>query len=289
MLTPTHLSAPRRPGSRGLRGAVSAAVLCVLLLIASPSSAACDTLAPWSRLPETGGYFLRPTPLLLVARAVAAPAIMVPTGTDHEMRLISQEKLGGSPNQEPFSVWGPYAFAGALVFTDAAALLTENCELARPASAMVQAVALTATATGALKWITGRAWPNDGDDPDAPDRLEHPEHAKTFRWFEWQSGYAWPSGHTSTMFSAAVALATVTEHRHWAGYVAYAAAVGVAAGMWLGDHHWASDIVSGALLGAAIGHSSGLAFREPAPETSSFLLVPWAAGPVSGARLIGSF
>jgi membrane-associated phospholipid phosphatase len=250
---------------------------------------ACENLAPWSRLPETGAHFFSPIPLALTAGALAAPAVMAPTGIDHELRLVSQESLGGSPNQEAISVWAPYVLSGALVVTDGVALVTGECELARPASAMVQAVVLTVVTTGALKWVTGRAWPNDGDAPDAPDRLEHPEHAQTFRWFEWKSGYAWPSGHTATMFSLAAALGTVTEHQHWTGYAAYAAATGVAAGMWLGDHHWASDIVSGVLLGIAVGRSAGLSFRSERPEEQSLLLLPWSDSTTLGARAIGSF
>jgi membrane-associated phospholipid phosphatase len=266
-----------------------AALLCLLAAAPVRSALACDRLAPWSRLPETGGHYVTPVPLGLTAGALAAPAAMAPTGVDHELRLVSQESLGGSPNQEQVSIWAPYVLSGALVVTDTIALTTESCELARPTSAMLQAVVLTVGVTGVLKWVTGRAWPNDGEDPDAPDRLEHPEHAETFRWFEWKSGAAWPSGHTATMFSAAAALATVTEHRHWVGYVGYAAATGVAAGMWLGDHHWASDIVSGALLGVAVGRSAGLSFRSDGPERQSVLLVPWSDTATFGARAIATF
>ncbi len=280
---------PRRPSPRLRALRVCAGVLWAFAAGPVRPAFACDQLTPWSRLPETGAQFLTPVPLTLTAGALAAPGAMAPTGVDHELRLFSQESLGGSPNQEQVTVWTPYVLSGALLVTDTAALATDSCELARPTSAMVQAVVLTVATTGVLKWVTGRAWPNDGNAPDAPDRLEHPEHAETFRWFEWKSGYAWPSGHTATMFSAAAALGTVTEHKHWTGYVAYAAATGVAAGMWLGDHHWASDIVSGALLGIAVGRSAGLSFRSEHREAQSLLFLPWSDSTTFGARALGSF
>lgn len=261
---------------------------CSFLFVAPGAHATCDALYPWSRLPKTGAHFVTPLPLSLTAGAIAAPAVMAPSGVDHDLRLVSQEELGGSPNQELVSVWAPYALSGALIVTDAVALSFDDCELARPASAMVQSLVITVTTVSAMKWVTSRAWPNDGASPDAPDRLEHPENATRFYWFDWSSGFAWPSGHTATMFSAAAALGTVTEHRHWSGYVAYLAATGVAAGMWLGDHHWASDIVSGGFYGFAVGRSAGLAFREDETQ-AAVLVVPWSTETSGGLRAFGAF
>src|SRR5690606_40897605 len=53
----------------------------------------------------------------------------------------------------------------------------------------------------------------------------------------------------------------------------YPLALGVAAGMWLGDHHWASDILSGALLGEAIGSAAGRSFASD-PVQPTIALVP---------------
>jgi membrane-associated phospholipid phosphatase len=216
---------------------------------------------------------------------------MAPTGADHAVRLLGQRELGGEPNLEPVSVNTPFVVFGLLVATDGLALSVESCEIARPTSAMLQAFALTLGTVTALKWATSRGWPNAGGDPNAPDRLEHPEYARRFYWFSWSDGYAWPSGHTATMMGAASALATVTYHRSWTGYAAYAATLAVATGMWLGDHHWGSDIVSGGLFGFAIGQSVGRAFREePKPTTpSSFVVVPWTGPGLTGARLLASF
>lgn len=267
-----------------------ASALCLGVTLHTSTTEACERLAPWSRLPESASTFVGPLPLSLTAGALIAPFAFAPTGLDHELRVVSQRDLGGSPNAEPVSVIVPYALPAVLVVVDAIALPLDACEVARPTSAMLQAVVFTVATVGALKWVTSRSWPNDGGDPSAPDRLERPEIATQFHWFDWNAGFAWPSGHTATMFAAATALATLTHHRHWSGYVAYAAATGVALGMWLGDHHWGSDILSGALLGAAVGYSTGRAFRpENDAPAATTLVVPWIDPTTTGLRVVGTF
>jgi membrane-associated phospholipid phosphatase len=230
-------------------------------------------------------------PLSLTVASFLAPVVMAPSGADHAIRLFGQQELGGKPNLEPVTVATPYVVGGLLVAVDAVVVPFEQCELARPTSAMLQAFVVTLGATTALKWVTGRGWPNAGGDPNARDRLEHPENATRFHWFSWNDGYAWPSGHTATMMAVASSLATVTYHRSWTGYVAYTLTLAVATGMWLGDHHWGSDIVSGGLLGFSIGHSVGLAFREPTPSRpqTTWTLIPWTSPQATGLRLISTF
>src|SRR5664280_576250 len=251
---------------------------------ATIQSQACESMAPWSRLPSTAQRTASPLPLSLVAGAIAAPLVMAPTGADYQLRLVSQRDLHGRPNAEPVSVYTPFVLPLVLAGVDIVAVSTNQCETARPTSAMLQAMGVTfAVATG-LKWVTGRTWPSGGLDPHAPDYLNHPESARSFHWFSVTQGYAWPSGHTAVMFAAATALSTVEYGRSWLGYVAYGAAAGVAAGMWFGDHHWASDILSGGLLGVALGRSVGLAFREE-PENNTaqkLVVVPFVTGTTKG-------
>lgn len=252
----------------------------------------CDRLEPWARLEGTGKAFLGPVPLSLTAGAVLAPVVMIPSGADHELRWLSQRQWGGRPNAEPVSIWAPYVLTGSLIALDAIVVPLQKCEWARPTSAMLQALVLTAGTVGVLKWVTSRAWPNDRRDASSPDRPLLPETATTFYWFDWERGYAWPSGHTAVMFAVASALAGVTEYRHWVGYVAYAAAVGVGAGMWFGDHHWGSDIVSGGLLGFSIGNSVATSFRGDAhrgPTGASWSLSPWSGAGITGLSATGTF
>jgi len=212
---------------------------------------------------------------------------MAPTGLDHELRLVSQRELGGRPNAVPVSVWTPFVIPVVLAGIDAVAYATGSCDVARPTSAMLQAMGWTLVTVTGLKWVTGRSWPNAGRDPSLPDRLEHPEFARRFHWFSWDDGSAWPSGHTATMVAAATALTTVTHGRSWLAYLGLAAATGVAAGMWMGDHHWGSDIVSGALIGTALGRNVGLAFRDapPASPSAALLIVPWRTQWISGLKV----
>lgn len=244
--------------------------------LASRGAADCESSAPWSRLSATGAGLLEPTPLALVAGAALAPFALAPSGGDHELRVLSQRRLGGRYDPEPVSVLAPYVLTGGLVVGFGVAAAFDLCEVQKPQAAMLQAVFLTAGAVTLLKVATGRTWPNGGADPTAPDRLDHPEWATRFR--PWREGLAaWPSGHTALMVAAASALRASTPELGWARWLGYPFAAGVAAGMWLGDHHWASDIVSGALLGEAIGGSVGRSFSG-APASSELSLVPRAGG-----------
>jgi membrane-associated phospholipid phosphatase len=262
-----------------------------LLELASHHSHACERMAPWSRLAETANQVSSPLPLSLVAGSAVPPLLMAPTGADYRLRLFSQRDLHGVPNAEPISVWTPFVFPVVVAGVDAIAAASNHCETVRPASAMLQAMGVSFVLVTTLKVVTGRSWPSGGLDPHAPDYLQHPESARRFNWFSWKNGYAWPSGHTAIMLSAATALSTVEFGRSWLGYAAYAASAGVALGMWLGDHHWVSDIVSGGLLGVAIGRSVGLAFREDAPKTSAdnWVAMPFFVGTARGIQATTSW
>lgn len=252
--------------------------LALLLVGAAPvdHAAACPAAAPWSRLPDTGSELLGPGPLLLTTGAFTAPFAMAPTGVDHDLRRLAQTSLGGRHDREPVSLLAPYVMTGGLIFGVALAASLEECEWQRPQAAILQAVVLTAGTVALLKYATGRTWPNAGRDPNAPDRLDHPEWARQFR--PWREGLAaWPSGHTAVMTAAAAALRTSAAEIGFVRFLGYPLALGVAAGMWLGDHHWASDILSGALLGEAIGGAAGRSFSSD-PEQPTVGLVPTELG-----------
>jgi membrane-associated phospholipid phosphatase len=242
------------------------------------AEAACFS-APWHHLGDTGAELARPLPLALAGGAVVAPVVMAPTGLDHELRLVAQEDLGGRHNLEPVSVVAPFVLGGGVLVGWLASAGAGVCAVQRPQAAMLQAMVLSIGSTVLLKFAVGREWPNAGLDPESPDRLDHPEYAEHFTPF--QSFGAWPSGHTSFMFAAASSFRTSTPGLGVVSWVGYPFALGVAAGMWLGDHHWASDIVSGALLGEALGSSVGYGFANDAGERVSFGVSP--VFPVYGA------
>ena len=250
----------------------------------------CSRVAAWSRLGSTGEELVRPLPLVLALGAAAPPAVLVPTGLDHRLRLVAQKDLGGRYHLEPVSFYAPFVLAGGVLVTHVGATLGGSCAVRRPTAAMLQAIVLGLGVTSLLKWGTGRGWPNGGRDPYAADRLAHPDAATTFRPF--RAGLAaFPSGHTLTMMVAAAAFRAAEPELGVLAWSGYPLALGVGAGMWLGDHHWASDIISGVLLGEAIGGSVGRSFAPEDPEHAGtkvgLVVVPLEGGAL--ATVTGGF
>jgi membrane-associated phospholipid phosphatase len=244
--------------NRAFRAArIASAVL--LVCFGAGAEPRCADSAPWSRLGRTGGELARPLPIGLTLSAGVPPVVFVPTGLDHRLRVVAQSELGGRYRLEPVSFYAPFVLAGGVLGVHVGGALGGSCAVKRPTAAMLQAIVLGVSVTALLKWTTGRGWPNGGRDPRAADRLEHPEHATAFRPFRAGLG-AFPSGHTLTMMVAAAAFRSAEPELGLLSWSGYPLALGVGAGMWLGDHHWASDILSGALLGEAIGGSVGRSF-----------------------------
>jgi membrane-associated phospholipid phosphatase len=254
---------------------LGAALATALLGVCSSAAAseACSEVAPWDRLATSGRNFAQAVPLTLTALAVAAPFGFAPTGLDQRLRVLGQRDLGGRPNLEPVSVWTPYVLGGGLLISYGVSAAVGSCSAKRVLAPVIQAGVLTFTAVSLLKLGVGRRWPNGGSDPNAPDRLQHPERAHDFAPF--QRGFAaWPSGHTALMFSAAASFRAANPELGVAAFLGYPLALGVAAGMWLGDHHYGSDIVSGALLGEAIGDSAGQSFATTLGVPGALTLLP---------------
>ena len=271
-MTPRHL------------GALLAFISIALPRVASAETE-CARLAPWNRVGASLAHFTEPLPITLAALSPLPLLVMAPTGLDHQLRLVAQQDLGGRYRLEPVSVYTPYVLAGSALIGFGVSAALGACEVERPLSAVLQAMGGGLIATTFLKWGVGREWPNGGRDPNAPDRLEHPEDAHTFHPFQLLG--AWPSGHTLSMFAAASAFRAAEEQLGWPRFLGYPFAVGVAAGMWLGDRHWASDILSGALLGEAIGSSVGQAFAPSGDGPRAGLQYgTLVAVPLSGGMLV---
>lgn len=224
--------------------------------------------------------------------SVASTVALSASGGDHALRVAFQGRLawraGGDlavtagfvlPPLVPGFLWG-------------AGLVTGDASFASAGSAALQALSVTLVTTAILKVGTGRPFPLQGGDPRAPDRLEHPEYAREWEPFSFRGRYAWPSGHTAAAFSVASALSAHADSVV-VPVIAYPLAVGIGAGMLVGDHHWASDVLAGALLGHTIGWSVGTGFhtRRSAArggDGAAVRLVPFPA-PGPGLALTGAW
>lgn len=223
--------------------------------------------------------------------AIAGTAALAPSGADHAARTWVQERVHAP-------LWGQSAYyAGYLlpvlvapgIFL--AGLAGHDAGLAGAGAAAVQALGLTVITTAVLKVGTGRPFPMHGGDPNAPDRLDHPEYAREFVPFGLAGRYAWPSGHTSASISIAAALTATARGSVVVPAIAYPVALGIGAGMIVGDHHWVSDVLAGALIGQAIGWSVGESFRERAHgargEAARLHLVPLLGAGLGGCAVVG--
>ena len=277
------LDARRAARPRPLR-ALGTAVVLALSSVGSRARAAepCSDSLPWSRLGDSARNFARPVPLTLTALSVLTPFGFAATGLDHRLRLVAQRDLPGKPNLEPVSVATPYVLGGGLVIAYGVSAAIDSCSAKRTLAPILQAGFVMYGTVALLKLGVGRRWPNGGRDPNAPDRLQHPDAAREFTPF--RNGFgAWPSGHTAILFAGASAFRASNPDLGWVSFAGYPLAVGVAGGMWLGDHHWASDIVSGALLGEALGSSVGQSFSEALGIPGALVLSP-VDGTGFGAR-----
>jgi membrane-associated phospholipid phosphatase len=124
---------------------------------------------------------------------------------------------------------------------------------------------LSAASTAALKGMTAREGPADGDENDF-----------------WKGGDFFPSGHTSRTF--AVAAAVAERHGRRAAWIAYPLAALVGLARIETGAHWASDVAAGAALGIAVGRA--VARRHPtdpvAPAGGEPARLRWGAIPVRG-------
>ncbi|HEX4999448.1 MAG TPA: phosphatase PAP2 family protein [Terriglobia bacterium] len=101
-----------------------------------------------------------------------------------------------------------------------------------------EAVLHATTVTTVLKAVSRRERPMTGDG----------------RGGFWDGGKSFPSGHTSTAFAFASALAGEYPDNRWIKWGAYGFATGVGLSRIGGLHHFPSDVLVGASLGYLIGH-----------------------------------
>jgi membrane-associated phospholipid phosphatase len=100
--------------------------------------------------------------------------------------------------------------------------------------------------------------------------------------------WAWPSGHTSSSFTAAAVLDEFYGPK--VGIPAYALAALVGYRMVDAGDHWASDVIFGAALGWVVGHT--IASKHKELEIAGFKILPYLGGadrPLVGVSLVRRF
>ncbi len=96
-----------------------------------------------------------------------------------------------------------------------------------------------------------------------------------------EESWAWPSGHTSSSFTAASVLDEF--YGPGVGIPAYILASLVGFRMMDAGDHWASDVVFGATLGWVVGHT--VAGKHKKLELASFEVLPYTVGTHSGTNV----
>jgi membrane-associated phospholipid phosphatase len=109
----------------------------------------------------------------------------------------------------------------------------------------LKAFLLSGGAAQVTKFIFHRHRPGD-DDPPNPYLWEGP--------FEFTTSYtSFPSGHTTTAFAVASALAQGYKDKLWVGITSYSVATIVGISRIHDGKHWPTDVIGGAALGTFIG------------------------------------
>lgn len=135
------------------------------------------------------------------------------------------------------------------------------------AGSMLEAGALTAVSTLALKYAAGRQRPSETGDANA--------------WFK--SGDSFPSRHVSVAFAVGTVLAeSGSDNYRWIRRILGYGIAGVTAYNRVHDNqHWLSDTVSGAALGLATAHFV-MNRRNPEDGPSAFSIAPISDGVMLG-------
>ena len=94
---------------------------------------------------------------------------------------------------------------------------------------------------------------------------------------------SFPSGHASSAFATATALAY--SYGYWAGVPAYLVATGISAARVSENAHWLSDVFAGAALGIFWGRASYLARDDIEQGQVSWIPMPVPGGAIMQASL----
>jgi len=159
----------------------------------------------------------------------------------------------------------------------------QDTKLQVTAMALSQSLILTLGMQSSLKMITGREEPGIVTILNKHERgRSKDDHSRDFDWFNRDFVKGWPSGHTSTAFSAAATISEIYNDNLLLKVCAYSYAAFIGFGVSV-NVHWASDVFAGALIGYAIGKTVGKNFKQlldGEENNLSFFIIPNGAGVV---------
>jgi membrane-associated phospholipid phosphatase len=151
------------------------------------------------------------------------------------------------------------------------ATLADDNNGRREAGTMVEAVALSAVTTYALKYITRREGPDETSNPN--------------QWFK-SHGNTFPSFHATAAFAVGTVLAESgnDEYRWLRRVLGYGLGVATSYERLKHNAHWLSDTVAGAAIGGATANFT-MNRRDVREQRSSLSLVPVEGGAMLTYRL----
>jgi len=232
-----------------------------LAVAAEPRTATAETqITPFTGLGTNTVDSFVGWPTLFHVAAVGATVGIVRSGADQDTASYFREH----------PTWGHAGLVGNILGYTAPTVGTAVFYLVGRAShrdetvvaayAVMQATALTLATVTTLKFVTGRAPPED-------EYLDGPRGAsRSFRFGFYRGGVidGWPSGHTAIMTAMA---STLTAYYPKAAVAIIGFTVAAYTGYSMvsyrgGSVHWLSDVTAGFLIAFPIGMNVGRAFRE---------------------------
>ncbi len=251
---------------------------------------------PWDALGANTVDAITGKSLLVFGGAILSTGAIAASGADDRVHSYFLEHDWTGELHRGFFIAGNFVPLVVPAAVWAGGLIADDYPLAGAGAGALQALGVSVVLVHGLKLATGRPLPTKEDEDRDEGFLKRSDRGTDF--LQW-GGVAWPSGHTSAMFSVVAAAHAYYPDHPWVAIVGYPLAAAMGWQMVEGHYHWLSDTVAGALIGWTIGDSIGRAFRvryrdpkpvakEPARSQATFQLAPMLGGTL-GASVVGAF
>ncbi len=268
------------------KGAVSAGLVALNATVALAQTPAAVTDPRDTTHAQHQAPFFTEKDALLAGAFVIATATMFPLDKEFALRLQKHDEGSllnkASTGVEYIASPGAYFIGGGLYAIGKLGKMDRVADLGWHGT---EAVALAELTTYMIKGIAGRGRPfvSEGEVPTDFD---------PGRGFKTGNFASFPSGHTTTAFSAAAAVTNETT-RWWpkstwiVGPLMYGGATAVGLSRMYHNRHWASDVVVGAMIGTFAGRKVvQYAHGHPGNKLDRFMLRTSMVPDGHGGRMI---